>query len=135
MSSILLSNPFPVTPAPSNLTADAPPAAAPIAAVQNGGAADSSNGSTSFSGSGAGSSGQAENAAIFQSKDSEKWAPPATATGGSVINAQTQSGPSPDATGDQRPVIKLPLGPDLPAVEMPDPLPTSPFLKPNEDVA
>jgi hypothetical protein len=129
MSSILLNNPFPAAPAPSNLTADAPIAAAPIAAIQNGGAAGSSNGSTSFSGSGAGSSRQAENVAIFQSKDSAKWAPPANATGGSVIDAQTQT------NDNKSTVIELPLGPDLPAVAMPDPLPTSPFLKPNEDVA
>ncbi len=129
MSSILLSNPFPTAPAASALPAEAPAAAAPIAAVPTGGSSESSGNATSFSGSGAGSSRQAQNVALFQSKGSAKWAQPAKATGGSVINAQTQ------VDRERESPIKLPLGPDLPAVEMPDPLPTSPFLKSNADVA
>ncbi|MGC1506084.1 MAG: hypothetical protein WA782_18345 [Sulfitobacter sp.] len=129
MSSILLSNPFPAAPAPSHLTAEVPATADPIAAVQNGAAADTPDNATSFSGSGAGSSRQAENTALFQFKGTGKWPQPAKATGGSVIGAQTQ------ANASRSTVRELPLGPDLPAVEMPDPLPTSPFLKPNKDVA
>lgn len=129
MSSILLSNPFPAAPAPSNLTVEAPAAAAPIAAVQHGHTADSSGDANSFTGSGSGSSRQAENIALLQSKDAAKWTPPTKATGGSVISAQTQANREP-TTG-----IELPLGSNLPAVEMPDPLPTSPFLKPNANIA
>lgn len=128
MSSILLSNPFPAQPAPSAMTAE-PPATAAITPVLAGGTTGSSDSAASFTGSGAGSSRQAENVALFQSADKAKWTPPAKATGGSVINAQAR------ANTDRDSGIELPLGPDLPAVEMPDPLPTSPFLKPNNDVA
>ena len=43
---------------------------------------------------------------------------PPDATGGSVVTAQ----------GQDAPVMMLP-GANLPKVDMPDPLPTSPFLK------
>jgi hypothetical protein len=56
--------------------------------------------------------------ALFKANENSKWARPPTATGGSVISAQARDNAE-----------LAPLGPDLPEVEMPDPLPTSPFLR------
>lgn len=120
MSSILLTNPF-VAPPQSSLIPESPTSAAPVAPVPAGGAASSSGDAASFTGSGAGSGKQADNVALFQAKDTAKWGRPFDATSDSVIGAQAKST-----------IDALPLGPDLPEVEMPDPLPTSPFLKPND---
>lgn len=120
MSSILLSNPF-ITPAPPpNATQDAMPtlAVTPTQSIPTGnGAGDA----TSFSGSGSGysrGSDQHSAAAMFRDRAKSTMVRPTDATGTSVINAQTQND---DAF--------IPFGSNLPKVEMPDPLPTSPFLK------
>jgi len=117
MSAILLSNTF----ATPSLLATPPPVAAAAAAVAP--IADSKNTSkggdaSSFTGSGSGSSRQADNAAIFAAKEAGKWVRQPVPTGDSVVGAQAQSNAE-----------EPPLGPDLPEVKMPDPLPTSPFLK------
>ncbi len=117
MSSILLSSPFPVPPPSSTVPQDVPATAA-IAPVQAGASASSSGDAASFSGSGAGTSRQGDTVALFQARANGKWARPSHATGGSVIDAQAQDNTTP-----------APLGLDLPEVEMPDPLPTSPFLR------
>ncbi|MDG1169825.1 MAG: hypothetical protein P8N14_11565 [Sulfitobacter sp.] len=126
MSSILLTNPFPAqTQAPSSNVLQQFAAMtfgpAPVQQLQSAANAGDSKG---FSGSGAGSSNQQENVALFQSKTTERWARPANATGGSVIGAQARESEE----------VNL-FGINLPKVEMPNPLPTSPFLKGAEDSA
>ncbi|MGC1497139.1 MAG: hypothetical protein WA790_15110 [Sulfitobacter sp.] len=119
MSSILLSNPF-VTPAPPpSAPQDATPALA-VAPAQGTSAGSGAGNSTSFSGSGSGyssSSDQQSAAALIRDRAKSTMARPADATGKSVVNAQTQSEAD-----------VAPFGSNLPKVEMPDPLPTSPFL-------
>lgn len=119
MNSILLSSPFPAPP-PSAIVASDIASSATVAPIQAGASASSSGDAASFSGSGAGSgtSRQGETVALFKANGNNKWARPPTATGGSVIGAQARDNAEP-----------APLGPDLPEVEMPDPLPTSPFLR------
>lgn len=113
MSAILLNNPFAAPPPATQQTAVASPA---LPAIASTGGASSAKDSAGFAntGSGAETSKQAEIAKIFQTQ--QKLERPANATGDSVINAQSKT---------DEPVE---LGPDLPEVEMPDPLPTSPFL-------
>ncbi len=125
MSSILLSSPFPAPPlshAPTT-AATAEVSVAPVsAAITSGNAGDA----TSFSGSNAGTGGsrQGDTIALFQNNQNSKWERPAIATGRSIVNAQTQN----DAQ-------VFPFDTNLPKVAMPDPLPTSPFLKQTDTVA
>jgi hypothetical protein len=126
MSSILLSNPFiTVAPPPSGPqeTAVSALAVAPTSGPSTG---SSAGNSTSFSGSGSGYSGGSEQqAAVALIRDRAKavLTRPADATGKSVVNAQTQNGTQPQIGAEI-----TPFGVNLPKVEMPDPLPTSPFL-------
>lgn len=118
MSSILLSNPFVTQAPPPGVSTDATgvPVIAPTIAASQGRAAGTSTG---FSGSGnSGTSDQSANAALFRKKISGAFPRPADATRSSVVAAQTQT---------EKPA-PLP-GAGLPEVSMPDPLPTSPFLK------
>ena len=119
MSSILLSNPF-VTPAPSpNVPQDTTPALA-VAPTQGASAGSGADDATAFSGSGSGySGGNAQQAAdVIRNRAQSTMVRPADATSTSVVNAQTES--EAEIT---------PFGSNLPKVNMPDPLPTSPFLK------
>jgi hypothetical protein len=116
MSSILFTNPY--TPQGPAVT---PPAAAPALAVapaQNTAASQDQGGATAFSGSGTGNSSQSDTVALLRTlKDAAVR--PQMATSGSVINAQVE----PKA-------VEIYTTSNLPEVKMPDPLPTSPFLKP-----
>ena len=118
MSSILLSNPFVTQAPPPGVAAETTsvPVIAPTIAASQGRAAGNSTG---FSGSGnSGTSDQGANVALFRKMTNGAFPRPADATRSSVVAAQTQTEqPAP-----------LP-GAGLPEVSMPDPLPTSPFLK------
>lgn len=154
MSSILLVNPFaqqspPQSSGPDNSNAQSNDAVTP---AQNSGNADASNTSTSNSGSGsgqnAGSGAQKEPPAQFEPVSTPLPDRPANATSGSVVNAQTnesmeQTGlaqtitPQQDARalsliGNNAAPKDLPELPDFTKImnrRLPDPLPTSPFLK------
>lgn len=117
MSSILLTNPFLTPPAPGAAQELSPTVTIPPA--QDVTSARTSNDASAFSGSakGSGASRQGETVALI-SQHKRQQTQPSDATPGSVINAQGQTG---------TPVV-MP-GANLPRVEMPDPLPTSPFLK------
>ncbi|NNK17213.1 MAG: hypothetical protein HKP51_09960 [Sulfitobacter sp.] len=119
MSSILLNNPFTAPQPVANLPQDAA-AALQVAPTQAASRTPDSGDASSFtgSGSGTGTSNQGNTVALLQSRDRANWGRPTDATGGSVIGAQAQEYAS-----------EPPFGVDLPKVEMPDPLPTSPFLK------
>lgn len=119
MSSILLTNPFPAPPPPSSMQ-PGPQAVSDVAPIMAGSGAQGTDDSASYSGSGTGGgmSSQADTVALFQQNTQGKWAPPTDATGSSVINAQAQEAEPP-----------IEYGANLPDVAMPDPLPTSPFLK------
>ena len=125
MSSILLSNPFMAPQPAANLPQDAA-AALQIAPTQATSRTADTGDASSFagSGSGTGTSNQGNTVALFQSRDRGNWGRPTDATSGSVIGAQARDYKS-----------ELPFGVDLPKVEMPDPLPTSPFLKGAEETA
>ncbi|MFT6676512.1 MAG: hypothetical protein ACJAVM_002716 [Sulfitobacter sp.] len=118
MSSILLSNPF-VSPAPPpGLGTESLPLQ-PLAPAQGLAQGRAAGNSTGFSGSGSsGTSNQSSTAALIRSRINSPLSRPADATRDSVVAAQTQK----DS------ITPLP-GANLPKVEMPDPLPTSPFLK------
>lgn len=116
MSSIVLTNPFvptapPAQGAPEGAAATALP---PLAAAEPAG--DSARSGTAAEGD-QGAARQAERVDLLRAAR-EALRPP-DATGGSVIRAQSQEDPAPPP----------PLGANLPKVAMPDPLPTSPFLK------
>lgn len=117
MSSILLSNPFlNLAPPPSGAQPAAP--ALGVAPPQNASAGNNTGNPTSFSGSGTGSSNDQQTAAaVIRARARVAMTPPSNATSTSVVNAQTQ---------DENDI--MPFGANLPKVEMPDPLPTSPFL-------
>jgi len=96
-----------------------------IAAPQQASSGGGSGNSTSFGGSGNGSGSQGPLA--FLAKALERGPQrPSQATGDSIVNAQARA--NADALPKEGPQEPIRLGPDLPAVEMPDPLPTSPFL-------
>lgn len=119
MSSILLSNPF-VTPAPQPSGPQETVAPLGVAPTQAASSGNGAGNATSFSGSGSGYSGggdQQTAAALMRSRARSTMARPVDATGTSVVNAQAQD--------------VMPFGSNLPKIEMPDPLPTSPFLKPS----
>ncbi len=123
MSSILLSNPFASQPPPSTsapaVTANTHIIAAPQAAPGGSGAGNS----TSFGNSGGGYGSGKQGPLAFLAKALERGPErPAKPTGDSIVNAQTQDRAQAEARE------ALTIGPDLPAVAMPDPLPTSPFL-------
>jgi hypothetical protein len=124
MSSILLSNPFTAPAPPSAALVSDAAALAALQPLQSSNASTNTSDSTGFSGSGGGSSNQSQTVALMQAKDGTKWSRPTNATSGSVIGAQSGQATEP-----------TPLGSNLPEVEMPDPLPTSPFLKRNDDAA
>lgn len=119
MSSILLSNPF-AAPSPSAASTQEAPANASVAPVEATKTNTDTKDSTAFSGSGTGSSSskQGDTVALLRSKPVKTFPRPAEATGNSVISAQ--------ATEDADPLV---YANTLEDVEMPDPLPTSPFLK------
>lgn len=123
MSSILLSNPFPAPPPHATATQDAP-ALPPIGPVKTSHSASGTGDTGTRSGTGTGGGKQADAVALLRKSGSPQWPRPADATGGSIINAQAQS--EDDAS---------PFGINLPEVEMPYPLPTSPFLKKPDDTA
>ena len=112
MSAILLSNPFasPPTAVPA-VDAD-PKAALAVTPSEQGPGAENSGNSTGF-----GSHDRAQDIIMWAKRDTT-MARPDEATWDSVVNAQTSE------EGQK------PFGNDLPEVKMPDPLPTSPFLKP-----
>ena len=119
MSSILLSNPF-VAPTPVATSPQDPVPVTAVAPTQSTHSARSSGDSASYSGSGSGSgqSNQGDTVALLQTGRTIALARPTDATSGSVVNAQ-----------DENTFQPVTYGSNLPAVEMPDPLPTSPFLK------
>lgn len=130
MSAILLSNPFVVPPPAPAAPQTYPAGFAPPAIGATGGASGTKD-NTSFTNTGAGAetAKQAETVALFQKRQGMDR--PANATGSSVINAQTQTVvPGKEAASED----ELKLGPDLPEVEMPNPLPTAPFLLDQNDV-
>ena len=120
MSSILFLNPLAPSGAGQGYPTDllAAGGAAPVKPVGESRASGDTSGFTG-SGGGRGLSNQAANVAILRAGASDNWNRPADATGRSVINAQAEA-------------QEAPFGVDLPEVEMPDPLPTSPFLKRND---
>lgn len=111
MSSILLSNPFVAPPPPPQ--AAAAHAQAVLAPTPSRDGANAGN-----SGGGSFGSPDGAQALITWANLSSAMARPVEATLASVVNAQTS-----EAATD-------PFGINLPDVKMPDPLPTSPFLKP-----
>lgn len=116
MSSILFTNPFvPQSPA---LTPPADVPALAVAPAQNAAASQDQGDATSFGGSGTGNSNQGDTAALFRAQK-DASARPQAATLGSVINAQAEPEPT-----------DLYATSNLQEIKMPDPLPTSPFLKP-----
>ena len=122
MSSILLSNPF-ATPVPPTAGHQNPMPALAVVPMQGASAGRGSDNSTSFSGSNSGYSGgsdQQSTAALLRARATSAMPRLSNATPTSVINAQTYSGQD-----------IVPFGSNLPKVAMPDPLPTSPFLKPS----
>ncbi len=123
MSSILLSNPF-VTPAPPAQSPSAEPQTAlAITPSQGATGAGGSSDASSFSGNGSGFGGRdGAQAIITRVRNSTSQERPFEATPLSVVTAQTQNT---DATRESA----NPFGTNLPNVDMPDPLPTSPFLK------
>ena len=119
MSSILLSNPF-ITPVPPSSGPQETVPALAVAPTQGASAGNGTGDATSFSGSGSGHSGgsdQRSAAALIRDRAMASISRPSDATGTSVVNAQTQGG-----------IEIMRFGANLPKVEMPDPLPTSPFL-------
>lgn len=124
MSSILLSNPFPAPQPPSSMTLDHAEGAGPLAAVPASAASSNTDNAPAFNGSGTGGRSPENTVALFQTYSEGKWDRPTNATSGSVIDAQAE-----------RQGEILPFGSNLPKVEMPDPLPTSPFLKGADDKA
>ena len=117
MTSILLSNPFVVPNGPAQAGPDVASTLAIQPTAQTQAGSDKGD-STAFSGSnaGRGNGNQANTVALIQTRSAP--ARPGDATPNSVINAQAQdSMPLPD------------FGSNMPKVAMPDPLPTSPFLK------
>lgn len=122
MSSILLSNPFvtqpptaqPAAPEPQTALAVAPSAAA----ASN---PDAGNGRGFGGNGGETGSDRSRQSIIRMAAEAGLTGRAPNATSGSVINAQAQ-GENAKREGDD------PFGVNLPKVEMPDPLPTSPFL-------
>ncbi|MBB4175177.1 hypothetical protein [Sulfitobacter noctilucicola] len=136
MSSILLANPFPAPQMPTGQPHIDPGAALDLAPVQTAQTSNKSDGSASNSGSGAGGSNQADTVALIKANDTGKWSRPPNATGSSVVNAQSSDPSEPQYDTNEEGELRTDLpGSNLPEVEMPDPLPTSPFLKGREDVA
>lgn len=124
MSAILFNNPYAAPPPPANGGQTTTPALALAPIGATGAAQDTQDGSTlGNTGTGSETSKQAENVALLQKKQS--FERPTNATGGSVVNAQAQTPPPTTSDGSDE---EFRLGPDLPEVEMPDPLPTSPVL-------
>lgn len=112
MSAILLSNPF--TPAPAPADVQMGQNAAPIAPAPHAGETTSDgNNDASFGGN----SSQQETVALLQARAESKWTRPVNADRGSVFDAQTNNTENPNK-----------LGPDLPKIDPPNPLPTSPLL-------
>ena len=112
MSAIILTNPYPTPSLPAPQSQDAP-APLTIAPVSTGGTAAGTSRLATDTGSGAGKgpSNQGNSVALMQFLSSGKWTRPPQPTGNSVVNAQAQSASGPSSS------------------DMPDPLPTSPFLK------
>ncbi len=118
MSSILLSNPFISPVAPSTSAQQTPVTALAVAPMRNMSSGSGAGNATSFSGSGfSGGSDQQNSAALMRDRAKAVMARPSNATSTSVVNAQTQVD-----------VQITPFGANLPRVNMPDPLPTSPLL-------
>lgn len=118
MSSLLLNNPF-ISPLPPSPTLQEAAPALGVSPAQQTQATTDGGGATAFSGSGSGSgdSRQGDNLALLKSLRRNLPTRPMEATGSSVVNAQGEE-PSPAIYRNT-----------LPEVSMPDPLPTSPFLK------
>lgn len=119
MSSILLSNPF-LTPPPQVQASGADPQTALAITPSQGATGTGTSGNAgSFSGNGSGF-GSRDGAQTLINLARRSVAPerPSEATSGSIVNARAiEEGTDP-------------FGTNLPKVVMPDPLPTSPFLKP-----
>lgn len=119
MSSILLSNPFVAAPPQAQPAGAEPQTALAVAPTQSTGASGNTGGATSHSGNGSGFGSGAGSQALFkQVRTAASAAPerPVDATPSSIVNAKAQQ-------------EQNPLGSDLPEVEMPNPLPTSPILQ------
>lgn len=114
MSSLLLTNPF-ATPSSINSTPLSLPSLA-VAPAQDASAPQDQDDATSFGGSGAGGSNQGSTAALMR-MHANTARPHSEASPASVIKAQAVPEPAPIVVSNT-----------LPEVEMPDPLPTSPFL-------
>ncbi|MFD2740514.1 hypothetical protein ACFSUD_13080 [Sulfitobacter aestuarii] len=141
MSSVILANPFisPPPPPPIHTAAQTPLVIVPAQGM----AAGSSTGSTAShsggSGSGSGHAGghaPAPRAEPTRPRDSLPLAPnrPPDATPRSILAAQVEAdeGSPPAGAGQSDPTAlpeNFPFHKKLPKVRMPDPLPTSPFLK------
>lgn len=120
MSSILLQNPF--ASQPPLVSANPPVSVGPnVVAPASGASSGAGSGdSTAFGRSGNGYGGGDGAAMSFRAK-SRAPERPTNATPDSVVGAQVSERP------EQREIPEK-VGPDLPKVDMPDPLPTSPFL-------
>ena len=121
MSSIFPTSPLAAPIPHAAASADAAPPLA-VTPTQNATSTSDKGDATSFSGSGggSGSSSQADSVALMLTRVGSRQSRPSDATSTSVINAQAHDNDTPP-----------PFGSNMPKVEMPDPLPTSPFLKRN----
>ena len=138
MSSILLSNPF-VTQTvaqPSTLTENLSGLAlTPMQSTKPGGGAGTQSDNTGAgAGQGFGSNQQA-NADLLRARGRAEPQRPPEATSLSVVNAQVAAprdgNLTPPGKHGENPLPEVfPFASNLPEVKMPDPLPTSPFLKP-----
>ncbi|MDF1726842.1 MAG: hypothetical protein P1U53_03730, partial [Sulfitobacter sp.] len=119
MSSILLSNPY-LPPTFHGGTAPDPTPALALAPVTTAGTAGTGDKAADFANSGnsGGEKGDGDIVTLMQLGKSAALTRPQDATGQSVVDAQGQ---------DRGPVVTM--GANLPEVPMPNPLPTSPFLK------
>ncbi len=119
MSSILLSNPFVPAPAQAQPAGSEPQTALAVAPTQSAVASGDTGGATAHSGNGSGFGSGAGHQALFKQAKGGGGVTtdrPPDATPSSVVNARAQD-------------EENPLGTDLPEVEMPNPLPTSPILQ------
>ncbi|MBD3665873.1 hypothetical protein [Sulfitobacter aestuariivivens] len=145
MSSILLTNPFASVPSAPQAATEGPVAPLTIHAVtpaQTGSTARGAGNAASYTGTGSGqgrSIGSASQQAVLSDRrDALRTERPPNATANSVVGAQSRESDA-SATvqpNDQDSSLRSPAGlvPSAPAaqaieIQMPDPLPTSPFLK------
>ena len=138
MSSILLSNPFVTQTVAQPSTSTETLVGLALTPMQStkpsGGAGTQSDNTGAGAGRGFGSNQQA-NADLLRARDRALLQRPTEATPNSVVNAQVAAPRDgsllPQGTHGENPLPEIfPFASNLPEVKMPDPLPTSPFLKP-----